>query len=66
MPRERGREKTSSDDFLTVPARVTMTMNFSGSNDRTGRKACTVSFGMKFSRLTILRPRPWAATSGML
>ena len=67
IPRDIGLENTSSEHFLTVPLRVTITTYLSESKLVTGRNAWTVlSSGCNDSTLTMLRPFPEAGTSGML
>ncbi len=57
MPEVRGREKSASGVFFTVPDVVAMKTNLSSSNSRTGRMALMRSPSSSGSRLTIGLPR---------
>ncbi len=66
MPLVRGREKSVSAVFFTVPVVVAMKMNLSASNSRTGRMALMRSPSSSGSRLTIGLPRAWRLACGKL
>ena len=57
MPLERGREKSLSGVFLTVPDAVAMNTKRSSAYSRTGSTALMRSSASSGSRLTIGRPR---------
>ena len=66
MPDGRGREKSESGVFLTVPIAVAMKTNCPWFHSLTGRIAVIFSFSINGTRLTIGLPRDEREPCGTL
>ena len=65
MPRAIGLSNSVSSDFLMTPSLVTITMNWSGHENRTGRNAFTDSSGCRLIRFEMCLPLPTVLASGI-